>query len=157
MARRAVRVPAAVIARITAAVPEGDQLLYTTSGVLKIFLAGGGTLVLFPPRVRTPRDLDEALGEYTAPSNDTDTSIAAAASLSDAGPKLCREVFHVLQQYEHGLTCFELEAAFGRQHQTISARLWDLHTRGLIHDSGLRRKSPSRRWAIVWKVGRVRA
>ncbi len=51
----------------------------------------------------------------------------------------------------HGYTDDELEAMFGRTHQSVSATRNTLMRKGLIEDSGAKRQNRSGNLAIVWK------
>jgi hypothetical protein len=88
-----------------------------------------------------------------------ETSRRAADSVSDVADIRMR-VYHCIRQAgAHGRTCDELEVEFGRIHETISARLWDLNGGNprlpqLIVDSGARRPTRRNRKAIVWVVER---
>ena len=52
-----------------------------------------------------------------------------------------------------GMTCDEVEVVLGRSHQAVSPRICELRKEGLIHDTGLRRYTRSRRWARVYAGG----
>jgi hypothetical protein len=95
----------------------------------------------------------EALLEepYQAPyAAGSETSQAAATSIEPTAESLCGVIYAALKRTPGGLTCSEVETRFELRHQTASARLWDLHTRGHIVDSGQRRPSLSGRASIVW-------
>lgn len=82
-----------------------------------------------------------------------DTSRAAAVSILAVQDRMVAEVFDaLLAAGEEGLTCQEVESNLGMLHQTASARIYDLHQAGAIVDSGKRRETKSKRWAIVWVV-----
>jgi len=87
-----------------------------------------------------------------------ETSHDAAVSVADTAAAVRRMVYHhILQAGRYGVTCDELEVEFGRIHETISARVWDLNggNRRLpqrIVDSGVRRPTRRGRAAIVWVV-----
>jgi len=81
----------------------------------------------------------------------SDTSQAAAVSIALTAGTLNARIFDYLEAAgAAGATCAELEDAFGLRHQTASARVWDLRTRGYIRDSGARRRTSSGRLATVW-------
>ena len=82
----------------------------------------------------------------------SDTSHAAAASIEPHLDRLERNVLNILRAFDpHGLTCDELEERTGLLHTTASARLHSLHRKkGMIRDSGIRRKTRSGRSAVVW-------
>lgn len=87
---------------------------------------------------------------YTAPyAVGRETSAAAAHAIEPSAVTLCGQVLAAIRAC-HGLTCFEIEEALHLRHQTASARIWDLHTRGLITDSGARRLTSASRAAVVW-------
>ncbi len=51
------------------------------------------------------------------------------------------------------MTCDAVEAATGWPHQTVSARINELHEKfKCIVDSGLRDRTRHKRWAVVWRV-----
>lgn len=50
------------------------------------------------------------------------------------------------------MTCDEVEVMVEGTHQNISARITELRKMGLIIDSGSRRKTRSKRNAIVWRL-----
>lgn len=82
----------------------------------------------------------------------SDTSKAAADSLSDGTAKALREIVyrHLLERDARGATDDEMEAALGMRHQTLSARRRELVIKGLAIDSGDKRKTRSGRSATVW-------
>ena len=80
------------------------------------------------------------------PHNDTDTSIAAAISvLEDAETMQGRVYRRIRQTGEYGATCDELEIRLNMRHTTCSARIRELVLKGIIKDSGQRRKGSSGR------------
>jgi predicted transcriptional regulator len=85
------------------------------------------------------------------PHNDRDTSRAASESMEEAAPRLRERVFrHIKRAGPHGATCHEVERYLKLRHQTASARIWELHQKSRVKDSGYRRSTPSGRLAIVW-------
>lgn len=54
---------------------------------------------------------------------------------------------------ERGATDFEIETATGLRQSSASARRNGLVKKGLVRDSGLKRKTRTRRFAIVWILG----
>lgn len=82
-------------------------------------------------------------------NNSTDTSAQAAASLGNVGALAMRCFDEIV--LAGGLTCYQVTQILGAEHQTISARINDLMSKGWIVDSGQRRKTGSGRPAIVWK------
>lgn len=89
---------------------------------------------------------------YRAPfARGRETSEAAADSVTPNAGTLCAEILSEIQHCgTAGATCAEVEERFHLRHQTASARLWDLHTRGFIRDVGIRRATSSGRQAIAW-------
>lgn len=85
------------------------------------------------------------------PHNGTDTSKAAAESME---PHLGRLQQLIHDYYDsrrwYGATCDEAEAALEMRHQTCSARVKELRDKGLLVDSGERRKTRSHRSAAVY-------
>ena len=88
----------------------------------------------------------------SVPTNGTDTSYEAAESMEDSVATLRDRVLDLLRAYTDGLTTDEIEQRLGLNHQTASPRVWELHKRGLIGDSGKRRKTRSGRQARVYRA-----
>ncbi len=86
------------------------------------------------------------------PSNGTDTSDAAGASIVDGLPRLRRIVFVAIKKSAAGLTDDQVEELTGMKHQTVSARRNELMNAGYIEDTGRRRDTRSGRSATVWQV-----
>ncbi len=86
------------------------------------------------------------------PANGTDTSQAAAKSIAADAASLRDRVYDAIRKSDNGLTTDEIEQLMGLNHQTASPRVWELHRRSLIGDSGQRRKTRSNRLAIVYRV-----
>lgn len=89
-----------------------------------------------------------------------ETSRRAADSVSDVADIRMRIYGRILQAGASGRTCDELEIEFGRIHETVSARIWDLNggnprLQPLIVDSGARRPTRRNRKAIVWVAKRI--
>lgn len=81
----------------------------------------------------------------------SDTSREAAESLVDALPQLQSLVYGFIRgRGLGGATCDEVEVGLGLRHQTASARVYELANKGLIIDSGLRRRTRSGRRAAVY-------
>jgi hypothetical protein len=84
----------------------------------------------------------------------SDTSSAAADSLSDGVlGELQLKVLEVIIACK-GMTCDEVELNLGLRHQTASARINELVKAKYIEDSGERRDTSSGRKATVWKPTR---
>lgn len=80
-----------------------------------------------------------------------DTSREATASIQhDLGRLQAMVMQYVRRCGDGGCTCDEAEIMLSLSHQTCSARFYDLHTKGRIHDHGVRRKTRTGRKAIVW-------
>jgi predicted transcriptional regulator len=86
------------------------------------------------------------------PTNGTDTSRAAAESIADDAATLRDQVLDLIRASTDGLTTDEVEMRLGLNHQTASPRVWELHKRGLIGDSGKRRETRSGRMARVYRA-----
>ena len=81
----------------------------------------------------------------------TDTSQEAFDSILPHLGKIEAEVFRVISEAgSRGATSDEVEVALEGRHQTISSRIWALTRRGVVRDSGQRRKTRSGRNAAVW-------
>lgn len=91
--------------------------------------------------------------DYRAPfAKGRETSEAAADAISPTAGTLCADILSEIRRRGGmtGMTCDEVEDFFRLRHQTASARLWDLHTRGFVRDAGIRRLTSSGRRAIAW-------
>ena len=84
----------------------------------------------------------------------SDTSAEAAEMLRPSAATLRAEVFRAISN-SLGLTCDELEVCLDMRHQTCSARVCELHQRGMIVDTGRRRPTRSGRPAAVYVVPSV--
>jgi hypothetical protein len=101
-------------------------------------------LKLFNPIVRDPYN-------GKAPSVDVDTSRDAASAIQGFVNPLQAKVLHwVRSQGVNGSTCDEAEVALNMRHQTCSARIRELALKERILDSGIRRRTRSKRKAIVY-------
>lgn len=90
------------------------------------------------------------------PFIDQDTSEAAAHSLTTTTlSKLRLAVLQTIDSSIDGMTCDEVEVKLRMRHQTASARIRDLFLAGYIRDSGKRRRTRSKRFAIVWIARRA--
>jgi hypothetical protein len=81
----------------------------------------------------------------------SDTSRAAADSMKPHVSFIERDVLDYVTIME-GATCDEIENGLELAHQTASARIKGLADKGLIRDSGARRKTRSGRAARVYVV-----
>lgn len=91
------------------------------------------------------------MSEGTVPFSNPTTSRAAAESIAPELTELEGKVWHaIMSAGGTGMTCEEVEAHTGLPHQTASARVNGLNTKGQIVDSGRTRKNNSGRQAIVW-------
>lgn len=80
----------------------------------------------------------------------SDTSYDAAATMEEASGRYERMVFRLIEQIPR--TCDECERLLNAKHQNISARIRSLFLKGIIIDSGKRRKTRSGRNAVVWSL-----
>jgi hypothetical protein len=81
----------------------------------------------------------------------TDTSVAAAEIILPKTGTLRRKVYDmILIHADFGATDYELQARLDLTGNTERPRRKELQERGLIHDSGRRRPTPSGRDSIVW-------
>lgn len=87
----------------------------------------------------------------------SDTSKAAAEQKQDTAPSDEERVYHLIRSTSSpkwllplGITDDAIEAALNMRHQNASARRRALVLKGLVKDSGLRRKTRSGRLAAVW-------
>lgn len=81
---------------------------------------------------------------------DPETSHEAAASLGDVTELQSRVLESIRGSGETGLTAFELAERLGLQLNTVSPRTAPLVRKGLVVDSGKRRRGPSGRKSTVW-------
>ncbi|UAB78405.1 hypothetical protein INR77_01265 [Erythrobacter sp. SCSIO 43205] len=80
-----------------------------------------------------------------------DTSIAAANALAPKLGRLQRLAHTAIKAAkERGLTADELAANLGMDRYSIQPRTSELRRKGLIRDSGQRRRNSSGKAAIVW-------
>jgi len=80
-----------------------------------------------------------------------DTSIAAAADIAPNLGRLQQLAYAAIKAADFvGLTADELAAQLNVDRYTIQPRTSELKLRGMIRDSGLRRKNASGKRAIVW-------
>lgn len=81
----------------------------------------------------------------------TDTSAAAFHSRKKERTTECELILRTIQRAAHGLTILEISDRTGIVSSTVSARLDELRTAGLIHESVIRRKcSINGRKKKVW-------
>ena len=81
----------------------------------------------------------------------TDTSVAAAEIVLPKTGTLRRKVYDmILIHADFGATDYELQTRLDLTGNTERPRRKELQERGLIHDSGRRRPTPSGRASIVW-------
>lgn len=86
----------------------------------------------------------------TLPHNGTDTSRAAADSVSPVAVASCERLVLNTIIANNGATCDQVEDQTGLSHQCASARIRGLVKRGILEDSGARFPTRSGRLAIVW-------
>jgi hypothetical protein len=96
---------------------------------------------------------EKRFGRATSRHSDPDTSAQAADSVRGRmANELELKVLEVLAAHPEGLTGQEVTDLLGLARVTTSPRFAPLCRKGLIHDSGHRRKGPTGRAAIVWKA-----
>lgn len=80
-----------------------------------------------------------------------ETSIAAAMALAPQLGRLQRITLGAIREAGWiGLTADELAARLGMDRWSIQPRTSELRRKGLIRDSGQRRRNATRKLAIVW-------
>lgn len=84
-----------------------------------------------------------------APFSNETTSKAAAAEIEPHLDRLEAEVFQTIQ-LRGPLACHEVEEITGLPHTTCSARIRALVLKNRLRDSGVTRKTPRGRSAVVW-------
>ena len=95
------------------------------------------------------KEFDRFHLDMPVPTNGVRTSKQAAESIKDDTSRLRRLVWSTIYLH-NGLICDEVEVITNLKHQTASARIYELHQRGWLVDSGYRRRTRSRCLAIVW-------
>jgi len=99
-------------------------------------------------------DGDYDLYNGTPPYVEQDTSLISAEEIKPHVNKLQFDIWHFIRYMQvhgkGGATCCEVEEYYRMKHQTISPRIRELKIKGLVKDSGHRRKTESGRPAIVW-------
>lgn len=81
----------------------------------------------------------------------SDTSKEAAKSSKELARRLRQLIYRAISKSEdRGYICDEIEIEFTIPHQSASPRFGELAERGMIRDSGERRKTKSKRNAAVW-------
>lgn len=96
--------------------------------------------------------LTDLFGWATSRASDPETSAIAASSVRGGkANELEEKVLSVLLSHPQGLTGQEVTDILGLDRVTTSPRFAPLRRKGLIVDTGTRRKGPSGRPAIVWK------
>jgi Mn-dependent DtxR family transcriptional regulator len=83
----------------------------------------------------------------------SDTSQAAAQSIESNAATMRGMIYVAIKRKEKlGATCDEVEELLNMRHQTASARIREMAQQGLLHDSGARRLTRSKRMATVWET-----
>ena len=95
------------------------------------------------------KEFDRFHVDMPVPTNGVRTSKQAAESIKDDTSRLRRLVWTTIYLH-NGLICDEVEVITNLKHQTASARIYELHQRGWLVDSGYRRRTRGRCLAIVW-------
>jgi hypothetical protein len=90
--------------------------------------------------------------EARARSQDPATSHAAAESMRMTD--LEAKVLEALHAFPFGATTHELADAMQASLVSVSPRMHPLAAKGLVVDSGQRRRNPSGRSGIVWRIVR---
>lgn len=106
---------------------------------------------LFSSTIVRPRNIN--CGDYpSAPGHrGVETSVAAAMALAPSLGHLQRLTLATITRAgKNGLTAHETCDTIGFDRAALQPRLSELRRKGLIIDSGRRRKNASRKAAIVW-------
>lgn len=82
-------------------------------------------------------------------ANARDTEVVAAQMVTPRAGTMRAEILNLLYP-DHGYTHEELATAMGRLNNSVSPRVTELTHMGWIHDSGIRRLTPTGAPAIVW-------
>lgn len=81
----------------------------------------------------------------------SDTSEAAADEIADVALCVRERVYeYIKSQGEHGATDDEIHDFFQIDKNTTAPRRRELQLKGLVIDSGNRRQTKAKRWAVVW-------
>lgn len=106
----------------------------------------------FEPAAPTPLTRARRAGAST-PHSGSPTSKAAAEAIRPEAGTLCAAVYSfIVGTAERGATDAEIQSALQLDGNSERPRRRALQQRGLIIDSGRRRKTPSGRAATVWRV-----
>tara|TARA_R110000737_G_scaffold210589_1_gene228265 strand:- start:41 stop:331 length:291 start_codon:yes stop_codon:yes gene_type:complete len=87
---------------------------------------------------------------FAAARGKTDTSEQAADAIDPHAPDLRSRVYRHIKRHSFGKTTSELTEDLGHQYSGIQPRTSELREKGLIKDSGERRKNRGGRNEIVW-------
>ena len=83
----------------------------------------------------------------------SDTSIEAALKMAGKAGSLRRQIYYFLKERAgRGATDEEVQVGLDMPGNTQRPRRCELEQAGLVHDSGLRRKTTAGREAVVWEV-----
>ena len=82
----------------------------------------------------------------------SDTSTAAAQAIAPKFGTMTRTVLVELSKYPHGLTDEEAQNIIGMQGNSYRPCRVTLMDKGLVSDTGIRRKTHQRKDAVVWAV-----
>lgn len=88
-----------------------------------------------------------------APHNGTETSKDAAADIKRHLPTLEQRVLVYVAGVDNA-TNDEIEVALSMNGSTVRPRIVELRERGLVEDSGVRRKTRTGRKAVAWRLVR---
>ncbi|MFW6124619.1 MAG: hypothetical protein ACOC46_00615 [Pirellulales bacterium] len=106
-----------------------------------------------PAAPPTPLTRAEAAGRSRPHAVGSETSKAAADALGEQAGTLCAAVFsYLVGRGERGATDSEIQSGLAIDGNSERPRRRALQNRGLIIDSGQRRKTPSGREATVWII-----
>lgn len=127
---------------------------------LKIVAFGDdGVAVARPLTIEEAESLcrgEKISASISAPYSNPTTSREAAQSIEPQLGNLEELVLEAIRVSRDGLTCDEVEEFTKLSHQCASARVNGLMKRGVIVDSGRKRKTRSGRNAIIWEARRDR-
>jgi hypothetical protein len=82
----------------------------------------------------------------------TDTSAAAYAGIADVAGQLRAIVHKALCEHPGGLTVDETCNTAGYARYSLQPRFTELRNKGMIRDTGMRRRNVSGANAIVWRA-----
>lgn len=104
-----------------------------------------------PPPPRHPPRFGPTYPTGAGVQRSSDTSAAAGLLVSTTLRKRQQDVYRALERRGRAIAD-DLCADLGLPRNSVAPRLTELHERGLVTDTGERRKTPAGAWATVYEV-----